>query len=236
MAQTTVSEAAQYHACLQRVQGNPDSAYDEALAWRDRGGGVPASHCVALALVGLGKHAEAASRLAALADLPGGRRMAPALLAQAGNAWLLADKPGNAYNVLSTALNLDPETLSVAERVDLLIDRASALAALARWEEAEADLSKALSLDPEQASAYVYRATVRRMRDQTALALEDLQLALALSPNDAAALLERGIIYRLQEKPDAARADWMAAIALDPDSKIAEAARLNLEKLDVKSE
>ena len=92
LAQSTASEAAQYRACLAKTTSNADAAYDDALVWRDQGGGVPAQHCAALALVALGKHAEAASRLAALADMPGGRAMAPALLGQAGNAWLLASQ------------------------------------------------------------------------------------------------------------------------------------------------
>ena len=46
------------------------------------------------------------------------------------------------------------------------IDRARALAALERWPEAEADLNRALSLDPERAAGYLFRATARRMQDK----------------------------------------------------------------------
>lgn len=235
LAQTSAGEAAQYRACLQQVSVNADAAYDQALEWRDRGGGAPAMHCAALALVALGKHGEAATRLQALAETPGGRGMAVLLLGQAGNAWLLAGQPGNAYNALSAALNAQGGAPAM-EQADLLIDRARALAALNRWEGAEADLSKALSLAPENAPAYVFRASARRMQEKLDAALEDLQLALALSPNDAAALLERGGIYRMQQKPGQARADWLAAIAADPDGETASAARRNLEKLDLKAE
>ncbi len=161
--------------------------------------------------------------------------MAPALLGQAGNAWLLGDFPSNAISVLSAALSVGSSQLAPSEEADLRIDRARALAALERWAEAEADLDKALSLDPERAAAYLFRATARRMENRLDLALEDLQLALALGPRDPAALLERGSVYRLKDKPDLARADWLAAIAAEPDGKAAEAARSNLEKLDLKT-
>ncbi len=236
IAQTNAAEAAQYRACLAKTETNPDAAYDDALVWRDRGGGVPAQHCAAVALVRLGKYAEAATRLAALAETPGGRAMASALLGQAGNAWLMGEFPSNAISVLDAALSVGSQKFAPSEEADLRIDRARALAALERWREAETDLSKALSLEPERAAAYVFRATARRMENKLDLALEDLQLALALGPKDPAALLERGILYRLKEKPDLARTDWLAVLALEPDGKAAEAARSNLEKLDLKAE
>jgi len=235
-AQTSAAEAAQYRACLGKTETNADAAYDDALVWRDRGGGVPAQHCAAVALVRLGKYAEAATRLAALAETPGGRAMAPALLGQAGNAWLLGEFPSNALSVLNAALSAGPQNLAPSEEADLRIDRGRVLAALERWSESENDLSKALSLDPERSPAYVFRATARRMQNKLDLALEDLQLALALDPKDTAALLERGIVYRLQEKPGPARADWLAVIAGEPEGAAADAARRNLEKLDVKAQ
>ena len=234
-AQNDAAEAAQYSACLAKTGTNADAAYEDALVWRDRGGGVPAQHCAAVALVALGKYAEAATRLTALAETPEGRAMAPALLGQAGNAWLLGDFPSNALSVLNAALSAGPDRLAPSEEADLRIDRGRAHAALEHWGEAEADLSRALSLDPERAAAYTFRATARRMLNKLDMALEDLQLALALDAKDPAALLERGNVYRLMEKKDLARAGWLAAITLGPDSKAAESARVNLEKLDLRT-
>lgn len=234
-ADSDAPEAAQYRACLAKTEVNADAAYDDALIWRDRGGGVPAQHCAAVALVALGKYAEAATRLSALAETPGGRVMAPALLGQAGNAWLLGDFPSNALSVLNAALSAGTAKLAPGEEADLRIDRGRAHAALEHWAEAETDLSRALSLDPERAAAYTFRATARRMQNKLDLALEDLQLAIALDARDPAALLERGNVYRLLEKTALARADWLAAIALGPDSSAADAARVNLEKLAIKT-
>lgn len=246
-AQGVASEAAQYHACVQRVNENPNKAFDQALEWRDSGGGAPAIHCSALALVALGKHAEAATRLEALAATPGGAGMAAELLAQAGNAWLLAGYPEQANAALGAALaRLPNETGGKASPAptdipadiltDILVDRARALAALADWPAAERDLTQALARDPERGDAYVFRASARRHQDKRALALEDLELALALDPTNANALLERGIAHRLDGRIPQARADWLAAISADPDGETGKAAQQNLQLLDVKAE
>ncbi len=238
LAQYAAPEMAQYRACLARVNENPDAAYDQAVEWRDNGGGAPAVHCSILALVGLGKHAEAAARFEALAATPGGRVLGADLFAQAGNAWLLAGRPEKAYPVFSAALaNLPDHGRGPAadSYTDILIDRARALAALADWPASERDLSLALSRDPERTEAYVFRATARRYQEQYALALEDLELALALDPKNAAALLERGVVHRLSGRDQAARDDWLVAITLDPESETGRAAQQNLQLLDVKT-
>lgn len=242
-AQGVASEAAQYHACVQRVNENPNKAFDQALEWRDNGGGAPAIHCSALALVALGKHAEAATRLEALAATPGGAIMAAELLAQAGNAWLLAGYPEQANAALGAALARLPNEIGgkaspahTVLSVDILVDRARALAAIADWPAAERDLTLALARAPERGEAYVFRASARRHQDKRALALEDLQRALALDPTSATALLERGIAHRLDGRIAQARADWLAAISADPDGETGKAAQQNLQLLDVKAE
>lgn len=239
LAQSAASEMAQYRACLAMVNENPDTAFDQALEWRDNGGGAPAIHCSALALVGLGKHGEAATRLEALAKTPGGRALGPDLFTQAGNVWLLAGQAEKAYAVFSAALaQLSSATgAPVSETfTDILVDRARALAAMAGWPAAERDLSAALARDPERAEAYVFRATARRYQQKLTLALEDLELALALDPDNAGALLERGVVHRLDGRDQAARADWLAAIALAPDDETGKAAQQNLQLLDVKTQ
>src|SRR6185503_7740950 len=59
-----------YEACVAVIDTNAGEAFDKALAWRDRGGGVQAEHCAALALISLDEAAEAASRLGNLAQRP----------------------------------------------------------------------------------------------------------------------------------------------------------------------
>ena len=59
---------------------------------------------------------------------------------------------------------------------------------------------------------------------------------LGFKPDHVAAYLERGIIRRLSNDPNGARKDWLHTIKLAPDSPAAEAARRNLEKLDIRAE
>ncbi|HEY5347275.1 MAG TPA: hypothetical protein VIJ72_03710, partial [Rhizomicrobium sp.] len=47
-----------YETCLGQAQSNPGGALGNAGNWLKNGGGVPASHCEALALVGLHRYAE----------------------------------------------------------------------------------------------------------------------------------------------------------------------------------
>src|SRR5262249_25716774 len=56
-------EADHYERCMAEARQNPSAAWDEALAWHDTGGGHPAEHCAAVALIGLKQYAEAARRL-----------------------------------------------------------------------------------------------------------------------------------------------------------------------------
>src|SRR3712207_4381708 len=59
---------AEYTACVALTESKPQEAFDRALAWRDkRNGGVPAEHCMALAVLELGHPIEAAVQLDAIA-------------------------------------------------------------------------------------------------------------------------------------------------------------------------
>src|SRR5215472_15563278 len=59
----TLSDSAHYRSCLSATNLNPAAALSDAESWAKSGGGVPAQHCAALALVNLKRYAEAATRL-----------------------------------------------------------------------------------------------------------------------------------------------------------------------------
>src|SRR5437763_12418672 len=61
-------EAATYEQCMGLARSNPAEGWEKALAWRGDGGGHPAEHCAALALIGLRQYAEAGKRLEKLAE------------------------------------------------------------------------------------------------------------------------------------------------------------------------
>lgn len=235
-AQQDLDGAARYRDCLRLVERDPDQAFDEALEWRSSGGGPAARHCEALALVELKLYGEAAVRLGDLADAPGagGPEDRADLLAQAGNAWLLAGSGENAAIALTAALKLTP-----GEPV-LLADRARAYAAAEDFDAAEADLSQALTLVPDGFDYLVLRAGARRARGDLDGAVNDISQALSLKPNAPYALVERGSIRLAQGDEAGARKDWIAVVRVvgevDPGHRDEPAlvdAQRGLEALDV---
>ncbi|MCW5729799.1 MAG: tetratricopeptide repeat protein [Alphaproteobacteria bacterium] len=221
----------QYRSCLALVNRKPEDAFEAASAWRDRGGGFPAKHCAALALVALGHHGDAAGRLERLAlEMQAtGDPLRPEVLGQAGNAWLLANQPERAHGVFTSALAMQPD------HVDLLIDRARASAALGRFVEALPDLDRAVGLDPRRADAYAYRASARRQSGDAAGALADAETALKIDPREIEALLERGILRAAKGDRAGARADWMIVVTEAAGTPAGDAAQRNLERLDLRS-
>ncbi len=235
VAETKQADADQperrYRACMDKARAQPQAAFDDALAWSGLGGGQAARHCLAAALMGLGQHAEAARRLEALAQEARAADMRAELLAQAAQGWLLAKQAERADDVLTAALKLAPES------VEILIDRAGARAAMKRYGEAADDLTAALKIAPRRADALALRASARRFLDNTAGAEADADAALAIEPHLPEALLERGILRRLKGDEAGARADWLKTIAASGTAggPAADAARANLEKMDVKT-
>jgi tetratricopeptide (TPR) repeat protein len=224
--------ARRYRACVALLRSKPEEAFETGMQWRDNGGGAPAAHCIALALVELKQYGEAATRLEKLAEemSRSGSPLTADMLGQAGNAWLLADEPARADAVLSAALDRKPES------ADLLMDRARARAAQNQWKAVLADLDHALQVEPDRSDAYALRAAAYRRTGNMARAFEDADTAVSLDPEDAAALYERGMARKARGDLKGARADWVKVRQLEPNSLVAEAAGSALEELDVKKD
>ncbi len=228
-AAETINPKMEYRTCLTLARAKPEEGWEEAIAWGSLGGGEPARHCAAVALIGLGKYEEAAKRLEALAALSRREEALRAeMLAQAGQAWLLAGKPQLALADQDTALKLVPG------HPELMLDKAVTLASVNHYAEVAELLSALLKVQPNRIEAMVLRAVAYRYLDKLELAKDDLSRALVLDPAFPDALLERGIIRRLEENDAGARDDWMKAIAAAPESAAADTARRNLEMMDVK--
>lgn len=220
--------APRYTACLARTEVEPKEAFEDAIQWRDEGGGPPAEHCAAQALVALGLYADAAGRLEALAQrIKEDARFKGLILGQAGQAWLLADNPGRAEAVATAALALRPADM------ELYIDRAQARAQLGDFTLAVADLDAALDMNSGRPDVLAMRASAKRYLDDVAGALADAERAVALDPGHPEALLERGNLRRLEGDTAGARADWLQVLSVAPDTAAADAARKNIEKMDV---
>lgn len=238
-------EAAKYGACVAKVNTAPEAALDMATSWRASGGGVAAQHCIALALVGLGKYAEGAKRLEEVAeelqtghgalgmDEADNRRLLPEVYGQAGNAWLMAGNYSRAYNMISAGLGDTPPW--TPRYGDLLLDRASALAGMGQYDKALADLDKAQEAAPNRADIRISRAAMLRALNRLAEAAADLSAALKLEPDNPEALLERGELYLATGDAGAARADWSKVVTTYPGTPEAEAAQKNIAKLQGKA-
>ena len=95
--------SARYEACLALIEKAPKEAFEDAIQWRDEGGGGAAEHCAASALVALGLFEDAAARLESLAQrIKEGPAFKAQILGQAGQAWLLADNAARAEAVATT--------------------------------------------------------------------------------------------------------------------------------------
>lgn len=219
-----------YEDCMALVRRSPEPAFEAALAWRTLGGGQAADHCIASALNAMGQHAGAARRLEDLAQsLHGGAADKAEILGQAAQAWMLADEPDRAIQVLDAALNLDPTN------AELFIDRAQAHAAKQAYQPALNDLNLALSLDPRDVDALVFRANARRYLGDLAGARTDAEAALRLDPGNPEGLLERGTLKRLGGDKAGARADWIRVLTEAPETAAARNAQHNIEMLDVRA-
>src|ERR1051326_3829767 len=218
-----------YQACVTAVNAKADDAFEKALTWRDHGGGLPAEHCAALALIALDEPGEAASRLNALATRAdaGSAGEKADLLAQSGNAWLLASQPENAEAAFSAALKLSDKD------AELWTDRARARAARQDWPNAESDLSSALKYETHKPEIYVLRASARQAQGNATGYKNDIASALAIDPTFPDALVERGIMKMDAGDKNGARQDFVQVLVRAPDSPAADTVRKRIEALEV---
>lgn len=224
-----IDDAVQYKHCVALARQNPTEGWEEALAWASLGGGDPARHCGAIALIGLRQYEEAASRLEDLANSSHAAvKLRAGMLAQAGQAWLLAKNPERAYAAQTAALKLVPGA------PDLLVDRAESLAEAKNYKDAVTDLDQALAASPNRADALTFRGTAKRYLDDAKGAEADIDKAISTDPLYQDAWLEKGILRRLAKDDAAARQAWAKVLEIAPNSTAADTARRNIELLDVK--
>jgi tetratricopeptide (TPR) repeat protein len=220
------SDSVHYRRCLIDSSANPAIALTDAESWAKSGGGVPAQHCAALALVTLKRYVEAGTRLDKMAADRGVPDISfrTALYDQAGNAWLLAGDGARAVQSFSAALALS------AGDADLFADLARAQAMRRDWNEVDMDLNAALQLSPRRADLLVLRASARRALKRYDEAKLDIDAALKLKPGDGNALVERGLLRRQLGDIGGARRDFQNALKT-ASGAVAADAKANLEEL-----
>jgi len=181
---------ARHKACLERIAVDQDIAYEEAMIWRDQGGGRRARHCEAMALFALGHEAEAANRLDELADSRdgGSKDMRLNFRSEAANFWLAAQDPDKAFASATAGLDYDDESAV------LRIARARANVMQGALDQAEAELSLVVFHHPEHAEALRYRADVRMRESRLVAAKTDIEASLTADPTSVETALLRGHI------------------------------------------
>ena len=224
----TVEQAKTYSDCMTQARRAPDQALKVAQAWAQKGGGIPAGHCAAVALIGLGRYQEAADSMEKLGgqEIATRKDLAAGLFGQAAQAWVLANDNGRAIKDQTAALTLTPDD------PELLIDRGVMLASIVKYSESIDYFSKAHGFANDRADILVLRATAYRMTKSLDLARQDIDQAIKLEPKNPDAFLERGIIRQLGNDTAGAKQDWQKTLALGPGSPAAETAGANLKQLD----
>lgn len=189
-ADLTAQLDARHKACLERIAVDQDIAYEEAMIWRDQGGGRRARHCEAMALFALGHESEAANRLDQLADSRdgGSNEMRLNFRAEAANFWLAARDADKAFASATAGLDYD------LENADLRIARARANVMKAELDQAEAELSLLLFHHPGHAEGLRYRADVRLRQNRLVAAKSDIDASLSADPTSVETALLRGHI------------------------------------------
>lgn len=181
-------EGARLTACIDKINADPEAAYEDGVTWLGLGARPAARQCVALALIALGQEEEGAARLEELANAPdaGGLEARAVYLAQAGNAWLVAGAPEAAIVALSNAIKLSPRDAA------LRVDRARAHMTMKAWDKAGADLDAALELSPGDGEALHLRARALMETGRLEDSWSDVKAAMRALPADVDVLVLRG--------------------------------------------
>lgn len=223
-----LADAEPYDDCIALVATDPARAEIEAQRWVEDGGGAPAWHCQALALLAQGAERHAAELIVELATddrtLPDEVRSD--MLIEAGEIYLGLGEIAMGHSVASRALQLAREpraALTLSARLKAEEDK---------WNGAVSDLDRALARGEPDAELLVLRASARLHLGERVAARGDLLWATEIAPDLAAVWLERGTLEAASDDRDAARAAWLKAIELDRDGIVGEAARLRLQKME----
>lgn len=216
--------------CLKQLETDASRAHTQAQVKLTQARGeerVIANHCLGLAATELGLWTDAETAFTtARNETPADQIRARARFgAMAGNAALAGGNLTGALPLLATAQTDAKAAASAPLQVIAAMDRARALVALDRAEEALDPLETATALAPEESEGWLLMATLLRRLDRLDDAQAAIENAVALSPQDSEIGLEAGVIAVLSGRDEAARASWQSVIDVQPDSLAAKTAR-----------
>ncbi len=252
------SESQKYQRCMSLAQSSEPEKQAEAVQYatdwifgRTTGfaGGVPAGHCKALALLGLGKPEAAAQLLEKLAEnlvisaksdfrrQQKNDQLALELYIQAALAWKAAKDYNKSYLAYSSALSSIKQGSSLIKARALLhalyLERGTLQILRRQYKAAIEDLTHAIEQDEQDFAGFLQRAKAYRKRKHFLKARLDLRQAMILAPEHRDILLEQGILYRASGNKIDAQVVWQKILTLYPESEHAELAQENLDLLKV---
>ena len=220
--------------CIEKAGKDPATSLAEASAWVAAAKGVNRSkplECLGQIYTVLlrwdaaeGAFAEAAGVTPIAEDA---RRSA--LFAQAGNAALAGGHADRALGHLDAAVGVPG--IGPLARGQAEIDRARALVALARLEDAVGSLAAAQRDASDDPDAWLLGATVARRRGDYAAAQRQIEVAGKLASTDPEIGLEAGVIAMLDGREPAARKAWQSVMLVAPASEEAKTAKAYLTQL-----
>lgn len=217
-------------SCLDAIGTDAARAHTMAQIRRSQTTGterVLANHCLGTAASELGLWDDARSAfMAAHDETPEAEIRARARFTMmAGNAALAGGDSEGAVALLEQAASEARSAAAAPLQALAAIDRARALVALDRQDEAMAALDEATMLVPENSEAWLLKATLLRRMNQLDAAQTAIEAAARLAPNMPDIGLEAGVIAVLAGRDDAARQSWQSVIDLSADSPAAKQAK-----------
>ena len=216
--------ASRFERCVALTRTDPAAGLAEATRWSAAGGASAAQRCAGLAYAKQDRFEDAANAFesaARAAQLAHDDR-AGADYAQAGNAWLAAQKPAKARVALDSALLQG--ALTGLDLGEARLDHARALVALGDLPGARSDIDRALESAAEDPIAWLLSATLARRMGDSSRAEKDITEALKRAPADPAIQLEAGNIAAVAGDEATANAAWREAARIAPGSAIGRSA------------
>ena len=237
----------EYVECMNQARGDmPDKGLYTALKMRDDRLNIPARHCEATALFGLGEYGEAAERLEGmLVDMRLGigmpkingerssasKEMLGQIIEIAAESWLLAEEGNRAFYVASQGVNLYENG---DERLyPYYVLRGQGLVMELDYDAALKDFKEATKLNAEATLAWMFLARVERIAGDLVEAEKAMQQALVTGMENDAVRLEAGSLAYVLGDKDAARRHWLwvALNTLNEETKLTAQTRLQALEL-----
>jgi len=251
-------EPQKYQICMSLAQSPEPEKQAEAVQYAEDwifggragfAGGVPAGHCKALALLGLGQPEAAAQLLEKLVEdlaisakydfrmKQKNDQLTLELYLQAALAWKVAKDYDKSYLAYSSALSsIKPGSRLMTNRAllhALYLERGTLQILRRQYKAAIEDITLAIEQDERDFVGFLQRAKAYRKRQHFLKARLDLRQAMILAPEHRDILLEQGILHRASGNKSAAQLTWQKILTLYPESEHADLAQENLDLLKV---